>query len=92
MTLDETVRAMIEEIVRAEVARVLKAGGPPPVEPEYMTDRQVAACVGMSPQTFRQMRCDGEGPPFITVGRAVRYRWSDVVTWFDARKVRPGAR
>lgn len=90
MSFDDTLRALIADIVREEVRRALADGTPQastPAEVEYLDDKQVAARVGMSPQTFRQMRCDGEGPPFVRVGRAVRYRWADVSAWLEARTV-----
>lgn len=35
-------------------------------------------------------RCDG--PPFVRVGRAIRYRTTDLDAWLDARVVTPGVR
>ena len=37
-----------------------------------------AAFLAVSPKTLRKWRCVGGGPVFIKVGRAVRYRQSDL--------------
>lgn len=44
---------------------------------------QVAQLVGTSVGQLAQWRFHGDGPPFIKLGRSVRYRWSDVEAWLD---------
>lgn len=39
----------------------------------------------ISESYFEKLRVRGEGPPYIKVGRAVRYRDSDVDAWLAAR-------
>ncbi len=49
----------------------------------------VAAALGMSNIALTQWRYRGGGPPFIRVGRRIRYRWSDVQAWLDENTERP---
>ncbi len=44
--------------------------------------------VGLSESTLAKMRCMGGGPPFIKLGRAVRYVRGDLLAWRNARRVR----
>lgn len=41
--------------------------------PEYLTTAQAAAMLGMSRKGLEQLRARGGGPPFVRVGKAVRY-------------------
>ena len=43
--------------------------------------RQAAEALGMSPDTLALWRSKGEGPPFVKLGRAVRYRRADLDAW-----------
>ena len=53
----------------------------------FMTTREVAACVGLSPRTLESYRSRGGGPPFYIVGSVlVRYLLSEVVDWVSARR------
>ena len=58
------------------------------VEPESSTERlldthEVAAWLGLSPNTLRYWRHVHRGPPSLTVGAAVRYRRDDVERWLE---------
>ena len=57
-------------------------------ESHYMSTRQVAAYLGLSPRTLENYRCRGGGPPFHVFGGAVRYLLSDVVNWASKRRRR----
>ena len=53
----------------------------------YMTTREVAAYVGLSPRTLESYRSRGGGPPFYVVGSVlVRYLLSEVADWVSARR------
>lgn len=39
----------------------------------------------MSPKTLASMATRGGGPPYHKFGRAVLYRWSEVLAWAEAR-------
>lgn len=41
--------------------------------------------IGYSAQTLRNKRVKGEGPPFVKLGGAVRYRCEDLDAWVAAR-------
>jgi excisionase family DNA binding protein len=50
---------------------------------ELINTKQVAELLMAKANTVEIWRCRGEGPPFIKVGRSVRYRRSDVDAWLD---------
>ena len=50
------------------------------------TDDEFCAFAGLSKQQSAQLRYLGTGPRFIRVtGRQIRYAWSDIEAWCDAR-------
>ncbi|CZF87035.1 Helix-turn-helix domain protein [Grimontia marina] len=63
-------------------------------KPRLLTEKQVAELIGMSRSFLRQSRMEGhrqnrtEAPPFIKVGRAVRYRYDDIDKWIEKQKRR----
>lgn len=50
-----------------------------------ITERELAARTKTSPKMWQNRRCSGDTPPYVKVGRAVRYRWSDVEAWIAAQ-------
>jgi predicted DNA-binding transcriptional regulator AlpA len=54
-------------------------------EQALFTQNIVAAVVGMSAAYFERARWAGGGPPFLKVGRLVRYRKADVLAWINQR-------
>jgi excisionase family DNA binding protein len=50
---------------------------------------EVAAFFGVPLKTVYQWRYAGTGPRAIRVGRHLRYRWSDVEEWLEARAGAP---
>jgi predicted DNA-binding transcriptional regulator AlpA len=53
-----------------------------------VVDTQGAATrIGLSAATLEKKRVYGDGPPFIKMGRSVRYRLSDLEAWIAARVV-----
>lgn len=55
---------------------------------ENRTDRlltvfEVADWLGISPHTLRYWRHVHRGPRSLSVGGAVRYRWSDIERWLE---------
>jgi hypothetical protein len=53
-------------------------------------DVEAATILGLHPQTLRNMRCRGEGPPYYVAGkRAVRYLLSDLEAYRTKRRVEP---
>lgn len=53
-----------------------------------LTAADVAARLGISRSYLDQARMRGDGPPFMRIGRAVRYRWGAVIEWAEARAAR----
>ncbi|MEC7290158.1 MAG: helix-turn-helix domain-containing protein [Pseudomonadota bacterium] len=48
--------------------------------------KQLAHRLGWSEVSIVRMRCQGNGPRFIKIGRSVKYRWSDVESWLETRE------
>ncbi len=49
------------------------------------TEQQEGDRIGIAPKTLANMRCRGDGPPYIKVGRLVRYRPSLTDAWLEER-------
>ena len=62
---------------------------------EMMTEIQAAKFTGLSVPTLREGRSNGhrpnriETPPFYRIGRAVRYRRSELSRYLDSHRVEP---
>lgn len=56
------------------------------IDPDSLLDQsRVAEILGTTTKFLEARRVRGGGPPFIRVGRLVRYRRSDVIAWLDSR-------
>lgn len=54
----------------------------PPLAPAaYLTERQAAALLNLSPETLRSWRSRRRGPPFVRLGGAVRYDSTALRRW-----------
>lgn len=53
---------------------------------EFLTDPQFARLVKTSTRTTETWRRNGNGPPFIRLGRRILYRRCDVETWLAAQR------
>jgi predicted DNA-binding transcriptional regulator AlpA len=53
---------------------------------ELFSSLNTSQYMNMSHSWLRRSRVDGNGPPFIKLGRSVRYRKSDVDAWLDQQK------
>lgn len=51
----------------------------------YLTEKQAAELTGLSCAWFQRARWSGDGPQFVRVNRAVRYRRSVLTEWMDSR-------
>jgi predicted DNA-binding transcriptional regulator AlpA len=47
---------------------------------------QVVDLTGLSRSSLAKKRCDGSGPAFFKIGRAVKYATSDVDAWILTRR------
>ena len=53
---------------------------------KYMSTRDVAAFLGLSPRTLDRYRVSGDGPDFHKFGNRVRYLRADVESWAAERR------
>lgn len=56
-----------------------------PINNRACDTHAAAAFLGLAAQTLRKLRITGDGPPFLKLGRAVRYRPTDLEAWLSAR-------
>lgn len=63
-----------------------------PIKRRLLTDPEAAAYLGMSISFLRQGRMEGRranrspGPPFIKLGKAIRYDIQDLDAWLSANR------
>jgi excisionase family DNA binding protein len=58
----------------------------------YMTAREAAAYLRTSPSTLAKRRLQGNGPAFVRIGRAIRYRKADLDCWMASSRTAPSRR
>jgi hypothetical protein len=51
----------------------------------HITAADAAASLDMTENALAKMRFNGDGPPFVKIGRRVRYPQSQLQDWLDAR-------
>ena len=49
-----------------------------------LREQEAADLLSLSVRTLQSWRIRMAGPPFVQVGRAVRYRRRDLIAWIDA--------
>ena len=54
---------------------------------QVMKDVEAAPLLSMSVHTLRKMRCQGVGPAYLKLGKAVRYRLSDLEAYVENQRV-----
>ena len=55
---------------------------------ESLDDQEeIAKFLLVAPKTMEAWRSRGGGPPYVRVGRLIRYRKSSVVAWLKSREV-----
>lgn len=50
---------------------------------QFYTTEQVSNLIGVQPNTLEIWRHRGIGPPFVKMGRLVRYKSADLDAWID---------
>jgi predicted DNA-binding transcriptional regulator AlpA len=84
------VSKLIAVDVAREVVRLLaeRQKEIPPAQ-EFLTERQAATLLGLSPRSLEHHRRKASGPAFIKIGKGqngpVRYRLESVRAWAEAR-------
>jgi predicted DNA-binding transcriptional regulator AlpA len=65
----------------------------PKFDTPFLDTPAVAALLGLSPKTLESLRVTRphDGPPFLRIGRAVRYSRSALNEWLAARMIGGGA-
>jgi len=64
-----------------------------PEDPDLLLKEEDAGyLLNLSVRTLQAWRIRMAGPPFVQVGRAVRYRRRDLLAWIDANTIRSGCR
>lgn len=48
---------------------------------KLLSQKECAEVLGIAESTLRQWRYEGHGPPFVRIGKAVRYRVEAVESW-----------
>lgn len=56
-----------------------------------LTEVAAARILKLSVRTLQAWRCRCMGPAFIRVGRAIRYRHSDLIDWLNHNTISPGS-
>jgi excisionase family DNA binding protein len=51
----------------------------------FLDTIEAAQYLGLQKTTLEAWRSRGEGPRFVKLGRAVRYRQSDLEAWIESR-------
>ena len=52
----------------------------------FVDTRQAAELIGMSKRTLEKWRVEGNGPPFLKLGRRVLYSRADLKAWLLSRR------
>jgi len=74
---------------------VRKSSEEQPTPQAVLTEKDAANYLSMSVPFLRASRCNGNrrnhtpAPPFIKIGRAVRYKVDDLDRWLDENRVQP---
>lgn len=74
---------LIDRLDRIEA--LLLQGG----QAEYTDNAGAAAFLGVKPGTLEIWRTKREGPPFLKIGKVVRYSVADLREYLEARRQKP---
>ena len=78
---------------RENIRPIAKHGGKKMRTKNRLNDAECAEYIGMSTSWLRRSRCEGNpvSPPFLKIGKSVRYDIADLDQWLRARRVDFGA-
>lgn len=57
-----------------------------------LSPKEVAKLIGRAEQTLANERSTRRGLPYVKIGRSIRYKLADVLSYAEARRVDPEAR
>ena len=91
----ELLAAVLRPEVLAAVRLAVAESVPPPPKPKQpdrlVPAKEAAEYLGVAPGTLTQWRYKGfGGPPWVKVGRVVRYRMTDLEAWIERHAAGPG--
>jgi predicted DNA-binding transcriptional regulator AlpA len=75
----------LEHAPKRELGALAISRSASPVLEHLLTVAQVSDITGRSVSTLEKDRWEGGGPPYVKMGRLVRYRPSDVQAWLAQR-------
>ena len=82
---------MEEQVIRRVVREAVAEAAEAATAPAYLDTQAAARYLGLSTASLEGWRSERRGPPFTKVGRAVRYRRTDLEE-FMAGRLSPEAR
>ena len=85
-SLDTSTRIPHSEDTRMTADAPVRSAGVARDSP-FIDEKQLCAHLGISSVTATKWRANAAGPPFIKVGRLVRYRRTDVEAWLLSRTI-----
>jgi hypothetical protein len=59
------------------------------IEAQWANEKEVSKISSFAIQSLRNFRHQGRGPSYSKIGRAVRYKVSDVIAFLESKKVLP---
>ena len=59
---------------------------------EIYNDKGAATYIGLKPPTMQKRRRERKGPPYIKIGRLIRYRQSDLDAFLEKHLQKPEAK
>lgn len=75
----------MKHVVSLEASRAAHAADARPFV-DLIDEHELSRRTGISASTLRTYRCRGTSPPFLKVGKHVRYDWADVCAWLAAKR------
>lgn len=58
----------------------------PPLAPVFLTQREVADLLRVPVRTVEDWRLTRSGPPWVKLGRHVRYEQAELLAWVEERR------
>lgn len=56
-----------------------------------LTPKEVSELIARAEQSLANDRCSRRGLPYVKIGRSVRYKLADVLSYTEARRIDPEA-
>lgn len=60
---------------------------PQATAPDLIRDHEASRMLDMSTKTLANQRSRGEGPPFVRLGRTIRYSRKALEAWIESQQV-----